>query len=66
MATSWIADYKLRTADRAALKDLSALNDDLLKDLGLTRADVHRAKQTPWERNPVGELANIARRRGNW
>lgn len=49
--------------ERVALKELSALDDSLLKDIGISRGDVNWASKLPSSVNASVELEIIARRR---
>ncbi len=48
--------------DRLALKELSSLDDAMLKDIGISRSDVVWASQLPSSVNAAVELEIIARR----
>lgn len=50
-----------RRIDRQAFAQLLSLDDHILRDLGVTRADIIWAKKLPIDTNASGELEKIAR-----
>jgi uncharacterized protein YjiS (DUF1127 family) len=60
--TWWISRRQQRD-ERVALKELSSLDDAMLKDIGISRNDVVWASQLPQSVNASIELEIIARRR---
>jgi uncharacterized protein YjiS (DUF1127 family) len=50
-----------RRIDRQAFQHLIALEDPILKDIGITRADVIWASKLPLSQNAATELEKIAR-----
>ncbi len=59
----WWNIQRTRRASRRALKELSSLDDSMLKDIGISRADVDWASQLPKSVDASVELEIIARRR---
>ena len=51
--------------DRLALKELSSLDDAILRDLGVSRGDVVWASRLPSSVDAAAELEIIARRRSS-
>lgn len=52
-------------ANRRAIHRLAALDDRYLKDIGVSRADVHWALSHPWRVDPSAALASrVERRKG--
>jgi len=49
--------------NRAALRQLNALDERILKDIGLTRGDLHRASTVPFFADPYSQDPFAARRR---
>lgn len=47
-------------ANRVAIKQMVDMDDALLKDIGLTRADVERAYIAPLSHDTMGELKQAA------
>ena len=58
----WLARRRCKV-DRVALKELSSLDDVMLKDIGVSRGDVMWASKLPSSVNASVELEIIARRR---
>lgn len=52
----------LRRRDRAAFRNLLGKDDTILRDIGVTRADVERAAGLPLSQNAALELRRIALR----
>lgn len=59
VGTTWNTWQKRRT-DRQAFQHMLALDDKLLRDIGLTRADVIWADKLPLSQNAAAELEKIA------
>lgn len=59
----WRALVKQRRIDRDSFARLQALDDEMLKDIGLTRGDVMWASSLPLSTNASAELEIIARRK---
>lgn len=59
---TWLAQAKLARARRKALREMLSLDVALLKDLGLSRADVMEA-MTPPDGRTAGMVLNAARAR---
>jgi len=61
---AWWSARRQHKIDRDAFKHLLSLDDSLLKDIGVTRADVTWASQLPKSVDAAVELEIIVRRRG--
>lgn len=57
----WWHLWQQRRIDRDAFKTLERLDDGMLQDIGVTRADVTWASQLPLSHNASVELELIAR-----
>lgn len=57
----WAKHMKRRT-DRAAFRYMLTLDDEILDDIGVTRANVEWASQLPLEMSASAELEKTARR----
>lgn len=62
LITRWSA-LKQQKTNRLALKELSSLDDAMLKDIGISRQDVAWASKLPSSVSASVELEIIARRR---
>lgn len=58
---SWWRAHRQRRIDRMAFEHMLALDDVILKDIGVTRADVIWAKNLPVSQNAAAELEILAR-----
>ena len=52
--------------DRDAFRNLLSLDDQMLKDIGVTRDEVRRASDLPLSVNAALELEAVARSRRSW
>ena len=52
--------WQKRRTDRQAFQHMIALDDNLLRDIGITRADVIWANKLPLSQNAAAELEKIA------
>lgn len=59
---AWYRTRRQRRIDRAAYRNMLRLDDAMLKDIGVTRADVLWASELPLSENAALELQRIARR----
>lgn len=55
------AQWHQKRLDRAAFKNMLTLDDSLLRDIGVTRADVEWASQLPMDQNAACELRKLSR-----
>ncbi len=59
---TWIKQRHEQRQDRALLQNVTALDDHMLKDIGITRNDVIWASQLPLSQNAAQELEKLSRR----
>jgi uncharacterized protein YjiS (DUF1127 family) len=59
--TTGFRNWQKRRLDRQAFQHMVTLDDPILKDIGVTRADVIWASKLPLSQNAAQELENIAR-----
>lgn len=60
---TWIKRRQQQRLDRALLQNVAALDDHMLKDIGVTRGDVQWASKLPLSQNAAAELHQISLRR---
>ena len=58
---SWWQARRQRRIDRMAFEHMLALDDAILKDIGVSRADVIWARSLPLSQNAAAELEILAR-----
>ena len=58
---AWWKTWRQRREDRRAFEHLLGLDDIMLKDIGVTRADVIWANRLPLSQNAAAELETISR-----
>lgn len=58
----WFIERRYQRKDRLALTELSALDDGILKDIGLSRGDIQWAGNLPLSAHATTELEILARR----
>lgn len=65
LAQIWYAaeDLYMRAQARNGIRQMLAMEDHLLRDIGVTRGDVERAANLPLGHSAGGELARIRRSR---
>ncbi len=63
---AWAAERHQRRIDRDAFRNLLSLDDQMLKDIGVTRDEVRRASDLPLSVNAALELETLAKNRQNW
>ena len=63
---AWTAERRQRRIDRAAFQTLLGLDDQMLRDIGVTRDEVRRAASLPLSVNAAQELEAAKRARRSW
>ena len=63
---AWAAEREQRRIDRAAFRTLLGLDDQMLRDIGVTRDEVRRAANLPLSVNAAQELDAVKRARRGW
>ena len=58
---AWSKLRNQRRLDREAFKHLLVLDDRILRDVGLTRADIIQANSLPLSQNAAQELENVSK-----
>ncbi len=57
---------RLRRIEQKGLREMLALDDDLLRDIGVTRGDVAYAANLPGSRDRAAELRKLSKRGNRW
>ena len=62
---AFLAERRKRRLDRVALRSLLSMDDNTLKDIGISRGDVQWASNLPLSTSATTELEILARRQQN-